>query len=145
MNMENIQQEDLNGSINNMVFICAVDNDLLMLEGTHYNWRKKEWLTVSKEEAELKFWKDMIVGQSGDNIKGLKGKGIKYAEKLLVGDYQNFRNLVNLSYMEVYKDETAYSEFDKNYHTLKILDSHDSFIIPEINIYNKEEINIWEL
>jgi hypothetical protein len=55
-------------------FICAIDNDLCMLETIegrpHWNWRKQEWITTTKEQAEYKFWKDMITGQSGDGIKG---------------------------------------------------------------------------
>src|SRR6476619_1844206 len=47
-------------------FIVAIDKDLLHLEGTHYNWRSMEWSTLSKEDAELYFWTDMIVGQPGD-------------------------------------------------------------------------------
>lgn len=131
-------------------FICAIDNDLLKLETKegfpHYNWRKKEFFTITKEEAELKFWSDMITGQSGDGIKGLKGKGKVFAEKLLVDSYKFFNTKVMQSYIDVYKDNYAAEEFNKNYGLLKILDSYEGFIIPETTEYKKEEdLNIFNL
>ena len=59
--------------------ICAIDSDILSKEGTHFNWRKNEWVTNTKEQEELAFWKEMICGGHNGN-KGLKGKGLKYFE-----------------------------------------------------------------
>ncbi len=83
----------------------------------------------------------MLIGQSGDGIKGCKGKGKVYAKNLLVGDYKEFRAKVWSTYQDVYS-EGAENEFAKNYTLLKILDIHDEFRIPEINKYNKYEINL---
>lgn len=132
-------------------FIAAIDNDLMYLETIpnrpHYNWRKQEWITTSKEQAEYKFWYDMLVGQSGDGIKGLKGKGEKFAKKLLVGEYTNFRQLVAEAYWKISDDlAICNAEFDKNYGLLKILDSYEGFVIPEIVAYkNTTEENILNL
>jgi hypothetical protein len=76
----------------------------------------------------------------------LKGKGEKFAKKLLVGDYIEYRYKVAKAYKEVYKtDELAEVEFNKNYGLLKILDSHESFVIPEIQEYKKVEVKEIEL
>jgi len=115
-------------------FICAIDNDLLGLSThnklSHFNWRKKEFYTVSDYDASYKFWSDMICGQKGDNIQGLKGKGEKFAEKLLQGDgmfkysEKAFPTKVLFAYLEHYKDEhEAIVEYTKNYISLKIIDS----------------------
>lgn len=50
-------------------FICAIDSDLLGLEGTHYNWKKGLWNTCTKQEETIKFWRDMITG-THNNTKG---------------------------------------------------------------------------
>lgn len=119
-------------------FICAIDGDLLGLSSQgklpHFNWRKKEFHTVSDYNASFKFWSDMICGQKGDNIQGLKGKGEKFAEKLLLGEgmlpinNKVFPTRVLFAYLEHYADEhEAIVEYTKNYTSLKILD-HMSYI-----------------
>jgi 5'-3' exonuclease len=128
-------------------FICAIDTDLLSLQSLenrpHWNWRKQEHVTITEEQAAYKFWTDMITGQSGDNIKGLVGKGKVFAKNLLVGDYKEFRMKVLGAYEQVYKDSlTTDYEVYKNFNLLYILDSKEDFIIPEINKYNKYEINL---
>lgn len=137
-------------------FICAIDKDLLSLATTsnmqHYNWRTKEYISVSHFEARKKFWTDMIVGQPGDNIKGLPGKGEKFVEEL-------FKNLVDgtvndlmclrvlRSYIAHYPTEDkGISEFFKNYNSLKILTDINSvdFIVPEPILYKKPEKDLSE-
>lgn len=115
-------------------FICAMDKDLLGLEGNHYNWRKEEWIYTTKAEAEHKFWSDMICGQSGDGIKGLPGKGEKFAEKVLNGSkhLEYIYECVILSeYITHFGEYIGIKEFYKNYIQLKILDVYDGFNIPE--------------
>ena len=122
-------------------FICAIDNDLLGLEGTHYNWRKDEWITVNNEEANFKFWSDMITGQKGDNIKGLPGKGIKFAERLLTGledDYESLRTTTFEEYLNHFGEYEGIKQFYKNYISLRILDYYEGFIIPEITKLNNK-------
>lgn len=115
-------------------FICAIDNDLLGLSSQgklpHFNWRKKEYYTVSDYEASYKFWSDMVCGQKGDNIHGLKGKGEKFVEKLLKGEgmlepsAKVFPTRVLFAYLEHYGDEhEAIVEYTKNYTSLKIIDN----------------------
>ncbi len=51
--------------------ICAIDSDLLSLEGEHYNWRKNIWVTSTKQEADYKLWSSVITG-THNNTKGEK-------------------------------------------------------------------------
>jgi len=117
-------------------FICAIDGDLLGLAGEHYNWRsnnyKGEWVNVRPQEAHIKFWSDMVVGQSGDNIKGIPKKGKKYMEKLLEVELGvPLEALVLNEYINHFGEYEGIKEFYKNYTSLKILESSAEFIIPE--------------
>jgi hypothetical protein len=118
--------------------IVAIDGDLLGLAGQHFNWRSKEWVTVSKEQALYKFWADMIVGQPGDNVQGLKGKGKKYVEKLFLdlAYYDNnfiLAEKVLKEYINQLGEYKGIKEFYKNYMSLYILEEKEGFIIPQIN------------
>lgn len=120
-------------------FICAIDKDLLCLEGCHYNWSKNEWVNSTKNDAYLKFWTDMIAGQSGDGIKGLAGKGVKFVEKRFSDNTIGPIGVLQC-YIEHYNDENeAIEEFYANYKCLKILDKHEGFEIPEPTSVTKEE------
>jgi 5'-3' exonuclease len=115
-------------------FICAIDKDLLSLEGKHYNWRKDEWVSVDKREAEYLFARDMYTGQSGDNVKGIVGVGIVAAERILstVMDGEVYLAIALESYIVKYGEHKGVLEFYKNYRSLKILEDYDNFEIPEI-------------
>lgn len=121
-------------------FIVAKDKDLLSLEGTHFNWNIHKWVTVSESEAEYNFWSDMIIGQPGDNIKGIPKKGKKFAEQLyeecsfdLKGvqtQIQVFRDEVFDYYIKYFGESIGIQEFYKNYMCLKILEKSDGFVTP---------------
>lgn len=63
--------------------ICTRDKDLDQIPGWHYNWftDKKYW--VDALEGIVWFYKQMLVGDSVDNIIGVYGVGPKTADKLL--------------------------------------------------------------
>jgi 5'-3' exonuclease len=105
-------------------FICAIDKDLLQLEGTHYNYKTNEWVTTSEQEADLYFWQSMIIGDSVDNIKGLEGKGKSFATKLLynIDDVESMRYLVFEEYIIQYGEYKGIEKFYQNYKCLKIMD-----------------------
>lgn len=118
-------------------FIVAIDGDLLGLQGTHFKWRLKdslngEWITVTKDQAVHKFWKDMIVGQVGDNIKGLPGKGEKFwKDHLSMTHLNDLPSEVLKAYSHYLTEHKGIMEFYKNYISLKTLESHGEFTIPE--------------
>ncbi len=63
--------------------ICTVDKDLNMIAGWHYNFRKGDLFFVDPEDADRYFFKQLLTGDTVDNIEGLKGVGDKTAEKIL--------------------------------------------------------------
>lgn len=56
----------------NINILASLDKDLNMIEGLHYNWRKKEDYTIYLEEADLFFVEQLLTGDATDNIPGLK-------------------------------------------------------------------------
>ncbi len=119
-------------------FICAIDSDLLGLEGTHYNWKKGEWITNTKEEEEIKFWKDMVQG-THNNTKGIPKKGPKFVEKLFKNKkIEDYPNIVLEEYNKYFGTILGSVEYDKNFKCLKILDSYENIEFPnpiEIKVY----------
>ena len=129
--------------------ICAIDSDLLGLEGTHFNWRKNEWITTTKAEAEYKFWSDMITG-THNNTKGIPGKGKAFVNKFFESflPFKDYDLQTLTAYKWHYKDfNTALEEYYKNYKLLKILDKHPDFeksdiinnLVGNLHLIKKEE------
>lgn len=76
--------------------ICSLDKDLRMIPGNHYSFEisgtsslGKKWVkpaelvTVSPDQAIRNFYYQVLVGDSTDNIKGVKGIGPKKANYIL--------------------------------------------------------------
>lgn len=82
--VQDIEADDALGlSQNPYTIIASIDKDLLMCEGKHYNFVKKEFTNVTKEEGTRFFYQQMITGDTSDNILGIKGLGKVKASKLL--------------------------------------------------------------
>ena len=67
------------------VIVASVDKDFLQLGVPMYNWRKDEMISHTREEGLQFFYKQCIMGDMADNIKGIPGVGPKGAEKALEG------------------------------------------------------------
>lgn len=67
----------------NKTIICTIDKDLDMVEGAHYNFVKDEFYEVKPEDGIRFFYTQLLMGDKVDNIIGVKGVGIKRAEKIL--------------------------------------------------------------
>jgi 5'-3' exonuclease len=63
--------------------ICSIDKDLLQIPGQHYNFVKKEWACVTEWEGLVWFYKQILIGDSTDNVQGCKGIGPVKAGKAL--------------------------------------------------------------
>lgn len=63
--------------------IAHIDKDLDQIPGSHYNYVKKEFYNIGKFEGLKNLYKQALVGDVADNIKGIKGIGKVKAEKIL--------------------------------------------------------------
>lgn len=111
--------------------IASLDKDLDVVPGWHYNWVKDELYWVDEISALRNFWSQMITGDTIDNIAGIRGKGEKYAEKLLgeVDDPKKMEQLVYQEYQKAFGDNADH-RFEENKQLLWIL--QDEQDIPEI-------------
>lgn len=65
--------------------IISIDKDYLQFECTIFNYRKREFITVSKDEAIFNFMEQMVIGDTADNVNFCKGFGKAWVKKNLVG------------------------------------------------------------
>ena len=65
--------------------ICSVDKDLLMIPGRHFNFVKQEHSTVSNAEGRYNFYRQLLTGDTTDNIPGLWKVGPVKAAAMLDG------------------------------------------------------------
>ena len=63
--------------------IASIDKDFLQVPGWHYNFVKKVKKHVTPEEGLRFFYKQILMGDSADNIKGIFRVGEKKATKML--------------------------------------------------------------
>lgn len=54
---------------------CSIDKDLLQLPGWHYNIRTDKLFLITPREAAFSFYRQILTGDSADNIPGLPGIG----------------------------------------------------------------------
>jgi hypothetical protein len=59
--------------------ICSIDKDLLQIPGKHYNWVKDEKTLVTPDMGHILKWRQVLTGDSTDNIPGIRGLGPKAA------------------------------------------------------------------
>jgi len=86
--------------------IASIDKDLLTIPGVHFNIRKGLISHVDDDLADYLLSKQLLMGDSADNIPGLPGIGTKRAEKLLEGvTYGNRRKAVIQAYRDQYGDD----------------------------------------
>jgi hypothetical protein len=63
---------------------CGIDKDILQIPGRHYNYVKEEWQEVNQDEAILTLYRQVLMGDTSDNIPGLPRVGAKTAEKVIL-------------------------------------------------------------
>lgn len=64
-------------------FVYSNDKDLKQIPGLHFDFNKKDLITITEEEAFRSLCYQMLVGDSTDCIVGLRGCGPKKAEKIM--------------------------------------------------------------
>jgi 5'-3' exonuclease len=63
--------------------ICSIDKDLLMIPGWHYNIVKQIKTLVTPTEGLRHFFSQLLIGDTSDNVHGIRGIGKVKTAKLL--------------------------------------------------------------
>jgi 5'-3' exonuclease len=63
--------------------ICSIDKDLLQIPGRHYNFVKKEWAAVQALTGMKWFYKQILIGDTADEIPGCEGIGPVKSHKII--------------------------------------------------------------
>ena len=92
--------------------ISSCDKDLMQIQGWHYNYLKDTVYAITEEEANRNFFKQLLTGDVGDNIPGLKGIGPKKAGYLLdgLGTVEEMWDATLIAYTNHYKDTMSDDE-----------------------------------
>ncbi len=118
---------------------ARIDKDLACIPGRHYNYNKKAFEDIS--EAYAKHFADcqVLAGDSGDSIPGVKGVGMKTAEKFL-----NMEPTVIRAYRTACKVKKVSSwirGFYRDYHSVRLLKTME-----ELKKHtSREEVNIFKI
>ena len=143
------------------VIVATPDKDLLQsLPGEHFNYSyrladkenpnslvKGWWVETSESNADEFLRMQVIVGDAGDNVGSLRGKGPAYWKKISKENIPSWGELLQ-EYIIHYTDvPTAVFEFQKNYRLLRLLQNDSDFFrevgyIPEFtyHVVNREPI-----
>jgi 5'-3' exonuclease len=63
--------------------ICSIDKDLKQIEGAHYNFVTKQYSEVSYLDGLRSVYRQALIGDTSDNIKGVAGLGKVKAAKII--------------------------------------------------------------
>lgn len=138
------EADDLLGIYQNKIvgydtIVLSVDKDLKQIEGRHYNFRTKEFSEVNKEQGDYKLYKQMLTGDTVDNIKFLGGVGDKTADKILSKSLDgNHLYTVLDEYITVFGLRQGINYFTECFNLIYILKDDKSINIQ--NPYNIEDI-----
>ena len=100
--------------------IISIDKDYRQFECTIFNYRKREFITIDRDQALYNLYEQMVVGDRADNVLVCKGYGEKWCEKNLRGknEFSMMRTVFAL-YKKLYKSK-AREKMIKTFMLLKL-------------------------
>jgi 5'-3' exonuclease len=119
--------------------ICSPDKDVLyQCVGTHYNYRTAQFIETTEEEATSFLWKQVLMGDSTDNIPGLPGVGEKTADNWLKGRTKDFEVFALKQYIDKFGSTEGVRKFYQSFSLVKLLkDDSDITWFFRINLLPK--------
>lgn len=103
-----IDAAKLTGNVQGITpIIASIDKDLRQLWGRHYEWHKDAKFAINQDSSDRWFWLQMLMGDSADNIPGIKGLGPKKSEALLASCTNRYQRAcaVGEAYTKQYGDD----------------------------------------
>lgn len=111
--------------------ICHIDKDIDQLPGLHYRlpgWGKEGYVySISQEEALYNLYSQSLIGDSADNITGVRGIGPVKAKKLLKPLAYEEVKLYDECYKHYIKEcpDTGEERLERNMHLLYLKRAKD--------------------
>lgn len=116
------------------VVICSPDKDVLhQCIGKHFNYQKVEFVTTSETDAERFLWKQVLMGDSTDNIQGIPGVGVKTADNWLKDRDKEIEVFVLKKYVEKFGVIEGLEQFFINFRLVYLLKTKED-ILREANM-----------
>lgn len=126
--VEGIEAEDAVGMLAHHfkyqdVIIAHIDKDLNQIPGKHYNYSTQLLTDIDEQQASYLFWKQVMTGDSTDNIPGIPGIGPKKAAVVLdnAQDWNNYKYLTLRKFCDELGEYQGTIEFAENYTLVKVL------------------------
>ncbi len=87
--------------------ICSIDKDLKQIPGRHFNFVKEEFFFVTPLQGMQQFFMQTLIGDTSDNIFGVRGLGPKKSAKIIepLTDYKEMYNVCR----DLYSDPDRFS------------------------------------
>jgi hypothetical protein len=108
---------------NEETFIYSEDKDLKQVPGTHWNIKKGEFYEISEDQGLAFLMEQMVLGDTVDNISGIKGCGPAGYQTLLTNSLhaEAMPFEVMRAYIETHNDVTiGIDTFVENWNLLKL-------------------------
>ena len=108
--------------------IGAIDKDLNMLKGTHYNYANKKTFEVSPEEALIFFYVQIVTGDMTDNIPGLYKQLEMDGEEELAKKfrYSRYKSKLNKEMYELLEKDLTNDELELKFWEL-VVDTYTQY------------------
>lgn len=127
--------------------ICTTDKDLMQVAGLNYNFKKKELIKVSSNEAIRFLWEQVLSGDSTDNIGGIGGIGAVKAKRILENiPISHLHKAVLDFYIKHYPTFVeALEAYRENFRLVYLLKEYESFKIEEPKLIEnlKEYVQVY--
>jgi DNA polymerase-1 len=115
---------------NDDTFIFSNDKDLNQIPGYHFDMNTKDLIVVSEEDAYRNLCYQMIVGDTTDNIPGLKGYGPVKAKKLMAEvPIKKLINHIHFTYQQVYGLTNGTDAFTETWNLVKLRPSRGTYFL----------------
>jgi len=101
------------------ITLAHIDKDLNSIPGLHYNYNKKLFYNVTKEEAKFFFKCQVLAGDASDSISGIPGIGLKTAAKFVSATDSVVIAYKNAAIKK--KVQTWRRNFYRDYHCIRLL------------------------
>lgn len=118
------------GSLEVETIVCSPDKDVLrQLSGTHYNYGKGELVTTTPESAERFIFKQVLMGDSADNVQGIPKIGDKKSDKMLDGIHpDDFPKVCLGHYTDYFGSLEGIRNFMETFRLVYLLRTREDFL-----------------